>query len=102
MSSYFFGYYGGREPDSPEEGAEAMARWQSWLAGLGEAVINPGTPLGMSKVVSAGGVSAGGGPNPLKGFTIVKADNMDAALEMAKGCPFLEMGTVEVSEVMEM
>jgi hypothetical protein len=27
---------------------------------------------------------------------------MDAALEMAKGCPFLEFGTVDVAEVMEM
>jgi len=25
-----------------------------------------------------------------------------AALEIAKGCPFLEMGTIEVAEVMEM
>ncbi len=38
----------------------------------------------------------------MMGFSVVKADSMDAALEMAKGCPFLEMGTVEVAEMMEM
>jgi len=38
----------------------------------------------------------------LTGYSIVKADNFDAALEIAKGCPFLEMGTLEVAEVMEM
>jgi len=27
---------------------------------------------------------------------------MDAALEIARECPFLEMGTIEVAEVMEM
>jgi hypothetical protein len=32
----------------------------------------------------------------------VKADSMDAALEMAKGCPHLEHGTIEVAEVKEM
>jgi hypothetical protein len=32
----------------------------------------------------------------------MKADSMDAALEMAKGCPQLEIGTIEVAEVMEM
>ncbi|MFB3052547.1 MAG: YciI family protein [Dehalococcoidia bacterium] len=37
------------------------------------------------------------------GFSIVKADGMDAALEMAKACPTLEIGgTIEVAEVMEM
>ncbi len=36
------------------------------------------------------------------GFSIVKADSMDAALEMAKGCPHLEFGTVEVVEMMGM
>ncbi len=102
MSSYIFAYHGGKKPESPEEGAKHMAKWKAWVDGLGDAVVNPGTPLGMSKTVSSGGVSDDGGPNPLVGFSIVKADSMDAALEMAKGCPFLEMGTIEVAEVKEM
>jgi len=56
----------------------------------------------MSKTVSSDGVSADGGSNPLLGFSIVKADSIDAALGMAKGCPFLEFGTLEVAEVKEM
>ena len=32
----------------------------------------------------------------------MKADSMDAALEMAKRCPHLEIGTIEVAEVMAM
>jgi len=80
-----------------------MAKWKAWVGGLGDAVVNPGTPLGKSKIVSSSGVSDDGGPNAMSGFSIVKADNMDAALEMAKGCPFLELGgTLEVAEVMEM
>ena len=102
MSNYILAYHGGRNPESPEEGAKHMAKWQAWLSSLGDAVVNPGTPLGMSKIVSSGGVSDDGGSNHLTGFSIVKADNMDAALEMAKGCPFLEIGTLEVAEVKEM
>jgi len=80
-----------------------MAKWKAWVEGLGDAVVNPGTPLGMSKTVSSSGVTDDGGPNPLSGFSMVKADSMDAALEMAKACPFLETGgTLEVAEVMEM
>ena len=66
------------------------------------ASINPGTPVGMPKTVSSSGVTDDGGSNPLAGFSVVKADSMDAALKMAKACPFLEMGTIEVAEMLEM
>jgi len=33
---------------------------------------------------------------------MIMADNMEAVLEMAQGCPFLEIGTIEIAEVMEM
>jgi len=102
MPNFVFAYHGGKKPENPEEGAELMARWKAWLADLGDAVVNPGTPLGMSKTVSSSGVSDDGGSNPLAGFSIVNADSMDAALEMAKACPFVEMGTIEVAEAMEM
>ncbi len=103
MSNYVFAYHGGKRPESREEGAKHMAKWKAWVGGLGDAVVNPGTYLGMSKTVSSGGVSDDGGSNPLLGFTIVKADSMDAALEMAKACPHLGLGgTLEVAEVMEM
>ncbi len=103
MSNYVFAYHGGNRPESPEEGAKHMAKWKAWIGGLGDAVVNPGTPLGKSKTVSSAGVSDDGGSNPMSGFSIVKADSMDAALEMAKDCPLLEIGgTLEVAEVMEM
>jgi len=102
VPNYVFAYHGGKRPETPEAGAAQMARWKAWLEGLGEAVVNPGTPLGKSKTVSADGVSDDGGSNPLAGFSIVKADSMDAALEMAKACPFVEMGTIEVAEAMEL
>ena len=80
-----------------------MAKWKAWVGGLGDAVVNPGTPLGKSRIVSSLGVSDDGGSNPLIGFSIVKADSMDAALAMARECPHLEIGgTLEVAEVMEM
>ena len=82
-------------PDSPEEGAKHMEKWKAWVDGLGDAMVNPGTPLGDSKTVSADGVSDDGGSNPLLGFSIVKADGMDAALEIARGCPFLKLARLK-------
>jgi hypothetical protein len=37
----------------------------------------------------------------LTGFSIVSADNIDAALKIAQRCPFLDIGTIELAEVME-
>ena len=103
MSNFMFAYmYHGKMPERSEEGAKGMEQFMAWLGGLGQAVVDPGTPLGMSKTVSSTGVSEDSGANHLTGFSIIKADSMDAALEIAKACPFLDMGTVEVAEVMEM
>ena len=102
MPNYILAYHGGKKPDTPEEGAEHMAKWSAWADGISDALINPGNPLGMSKTVSSDGVADDGGSNPLCGFSILEADSMDAALDMVKSCPHLENGTMEVAEMMEM
>ena len=102
MSNYVFAYYGEPKFKSPEEGAKYMTKWRAWADGLGDALVNPGYPMGKPKTVSSRGVSDGGGSNRLTGFSVVKAGSMDAALKMAKGCPHLEHGTVDVAEAMEM
>lgn len=102
MPNYIIAYHGGKKFENPEDGAKHMAKFQAWVGSLGDAVVNPGTPLRKSKTISSRGVSDGVGTNALTGYSIVKAKSMDAALEMAKGCPHLDIGTVEVAEVMEM
>ncbi|MCP5072534.1 MAG: hypothetical protein GY947_04465 [Rhodobacteraceae bacterium] len=103
MVNYVFAYHGGKMPESEEEGAKVMAAWQAWFRTLGAAVVDGGAPCGMSKTVSNGGsVSDGGGANPISGYSVVTADSIEAATEMAKGCPILDHGTVEVAECMAM
>jgi len=103
MANYIFAYHGGTKPKTREDGAEHMKKWKTWLEGLGNAVINPGTPLGQSRIVSATGVSEDGGQNPMSGFSVIEADTLDTALEMARACPTLEIGgTIEVAEMMAM
>jgi len=103
MPNYMFAYHGGKKPESPEEGAANMENWNAWVSGLGDAALNPGTPLMKTMTVSSDGVSDGGGENPMSGFSVIKADSMEAALELAKACPTLDIGgTIAVSEMMEM
>ena len=101
MANYFLAYIGGKPPESPEEGAKHMAKWKGWIGGLGDAVVNPGTPLGSTQSVSSNEVSDS--TMGMSGFSIVTADTMDAAIEIAKSCPFLDTeGSIDVSEIREM
>ena len=103
MSKFMFAYHGGKMPETPEEGAKMMAAWEAWYKDMGESLVDGGNPVGMSKTVSSGGVEDGGGANPLSGYTIISADSIEVACDMAKGCPMLESGgTVEVAPVIEM
>jgi len=106
MPDYILAYHPGKMPagkmPTPEEGAKLRAKWKAWVDGLGDALVNPGTPLGKSFTVSADGVSEGGGPNPLMGFSVVKADSIEAALKIAGACPHLAIGTIEVAETKQM
>ena len=100
MTNYVLSYFGGREPDTPEESAKGREAFRAWLEGLGDAVVNPGTPIGPSKTVTSASVSDS--TRAFTGFSIVKADSLDNALEIAKRCPFLEMGDIDVAEEMRM
>ncbi|MDU8929475.1 hypothetical protein RXV86_18965 [Alisedimentitalea sp. MJ-SS2] len=104
MPKFMFIYHGGGRPETEEEGKRVMAAWMSWLEGIGGDLVDGGNPAGMSKTVTASGVEDNGGANPVSGYTLVNAADIDAACAIAQGCPILEngAGTVEVAEAMEM
>ena len=104
MPDFMIAYHGGKMPETPEEGARAMAAWGAWYKVMGEAVVNPGNAVGKSKTVSSTGVEDHGGANPLSGFTIVTAKDIDEACRLAAGCPMVAdgTGTAEVAPVIEM
>jgi len=101
MAKFIYAYHGGHKPETPEDGEAMMQKWMAWMGSMGDAMLNPGNPVGMSKTVSAGGVEDNGGANPLSGFSVVEADSIEAAVEMSKGCPHLEMGTIEIAEILD-
>ena len=103
MPNFMLAYYGGNEPSSQEEGMAQMEKWSAWVKDLGDTIVNPGTPLPVSKVVTSGGVEDDTDPNSMKGFAVVKAQSMEAAVQIAQSDPFLEDGgTIRVSQMMEM
>ena len=102
MEKFMIAYCGGNQPSSQEEGMAQMGKWKTWVEGLGDKVINPGTPLPVSKIVTSSSVKDDDDSNAMKGFAVVKAESMEAAVEIAQSDPFLENGgTIRVSQMME-
>lgn len=103
MANYMIAYHGGSKPNSKEEGMALMGKWKAWVDSLGSTIVNPGTPLPVSKIVTASGVEEDSNPNAMNGFAVIKAETIEAAIEIAKTDPFLENGgTIRVSQMMEM
>lgn len=104
MSKFVFAYHGGSMPASPADQAAVMDAWVAWFGTLGEAVADGGNPTGRAKTVTTdGSVKDGGGANPLSGYSIITATDLDSAVTLAKGCPILSAGgSVEVAEAIDM
>ena len=103
MSQYIMTYLGGDQPSSPEEGKQHFSKYMDWLSSLGDSVVSPANPLKNTSTVNSDGTVTTGGTTSMSGFTIIEADSMEAALSIAKACPFLEIGgSLEVSELMQM
>jgi hypothetical protein len=99
MAKYLLVYHGGAMPEGEAAQAEVMAAWGTWFQNLGPALADGGNPVSQTKTVSSGSVSDGGGANPATGYSLIEADSLDAAVELAKGCPVLQGGsTIEVAE----
>jgi hypothetical protein len=88
---------------SPEEMQQHHQKWATWI---GEALqkgwmLEPGDALTQEgRVVKARAITDGPfveSKEVLGGYSIVQADTIDAASQLAKGCPGLALGgTVEV------
>jgi len=102
MTQYLLSYHGGDQPKDQAEGERVTKSWVDWLAGMGKAVVTAGNPTTVAKTIAPSGkVSDGGGANPVTGWTVLEAKDMDEAVKLAKGSPQLKAnGSIEVSEVM--
>ncbi len=95
---------------SPEQMQAHMKPWQDWMGGLAaqNKLVSSGNRLkGEGRVVKPNGVITNGPYVEIKeavgGYIIVRAESLDEAAELSKGCPMFEMGgNVEVRAIVPM
>jgi hypothetical protein len=102
MKQFVLVYLGGSQPSNPEEASKHFEKYMEWMTSLGDSIVIPTIPLKDTNTVSPDGAVNEGGSSAMSGFSIIKAESMEAALSIAQSCPFLEIGgTLEVSEMMQ-
>jgi len=90
---FHFGY----ENPTPE----IMEAWSKWFASLGDKMVDPGSPLGPGREISAAGTKELPlGTESLTGYTVINAKSLDEAEKIAKSCPMIT--SVRVYEAMSM
>jgi hypothetical protein len=105
MANFVLLYSGGSAGATDAERSKGMEAWGAWFGKLGGAVVDMGNPFSPhSKNVSDGGSAHDGAiGTPATGYSIVKADSLDAAADLAKTCPVLKSGgKITVYEVAAM
>jgi hypothetical protein len=104
MSKYLLLYEGGSMPESDAERDAAMKAWDSWFHTLGGAVVDGGNPFTPTSKKISGDGSIKDGAGSGTGYSILEADSLAAATDLAKGCPVLQggasIGVYETLEVM--
>ena len=103
-NNYLLVFHGGQMPETPEESAKVLGTWNAWFATLGDAVVDGGNPVGQVRTIVSDGTISNRALNPASGYSIIKADSLDAAVALAKGCPILNggLGSIEVGETIAM
>jgi len=89
-NTYLLLYSGGSMPQTESEQKTVMDAWDSWFAKHGDAITDGGNPFtAKTKTIGADGKVTDGAFAAATGYTLIKADSLDNAVEIAKGCPVL-------------
>lgn len=90
------------ENNDPAMAAEAMKAWNDWSAKAGSGMVDLGLPLGNGRKVTASGATDAG--TEVAGYSILQANDIDAAIKLMDGHPHLQMpgAAVEVYESLDL
>jgi YCII-related domain len=96
MAKFLFSYRA--QQDYTIGRPDTAAAWRAWFDSMGTTLVDRGLPVVES--IPLGNLGA---DTRLGGYSIVTADDLDAAIAIAKGCPALSQGGgVEVGPLIDL
>jgi hypothetical protein len=95
MPKYVLTY---RSPlDAIESDPDSVAPWIAWFGDIKDSLVDLGQPVSQARRVGSATAQT------LTGYSVIGADDLDAALAIAETCPAIGRGFgVEVGELIEM
>lgn len=111
MKEFVLLYRMSKNPDfrpTPAQMQEMMTSWTNWMGGIAarDKLVDKGNRLGTKEARTVGpdNVVSDGPYTEIKefinGYTVIKTNSIEEAVEIAKGCPILNgRGKVEVRAV---
>ena len=102
MKKFNLFFHSNTLPQTFEEGEKELAMLKAWGESFEKYVVNPGSVLKQSLIVTADDVQEVPPGETLSAFAEIQAKNASEAIELAKSWPILENGYVMISEVVDM
>ena len=94
MKKYILIYEKGTPPQSEEEGKMVMQEWMTWFGKLGANMVDGGFPFMDKAMAIDGTMTEPTKLSQLSGYSIISAENYEAALTVAMDCPAIKSGSI--------
>jgi len=99
MSRFLVTYHGSGMPEDPAMMEQAKAQFGAWVAGAGDAIVDPGAPVRMVTQVAGDNATQAA---EIGGYSIIQADDADAAAAVLASHPYVARGgTLQVNQILE-
>ena len=99
MPRFLVTYHGSNAPRDAESMAKARDAFMHWAGKMGPALVEPGAPIRATRTVSSRGTKDGLADGPFNGWSLIEADDLDAAAKLLADHPFIGRGgTLQINE----
>jgi hypothetical protein len=94
MARFLITYHAGDMPQDPESVAHARRDFIQWAAKTGEALADVGAPVRSTTTISSDGIQNGAPGGPFMGWSVIEAEDGNAAVRLLEDHPFLSRGGI--------
>jgi hypothetical protein len=94
MARFLITYHAGDMPQDLESVAQARGAFIEWTAKTGAALADVGEPVRSATTLSSKGISEGVPAGQFMGWSVIEAEDGNAAVRLLEDHPFLSRGGI--------
>ena len=94
MARFLITYYAGDMPQDPDSIAQTRRAFIDWAAKTGAALADIGAPIRSATTISSDGIHDGTPAGPFMGWSVIEAEDSNAAVRLMEDHPFISRGGI--------